>query len=410
MSLRSLLVILSDSGRTAWAQELIAAAKTDVQPIVLTGTPLQAAQYMQEHQTHASHIVLDIGMRGQDVLPEIDQLAQQCEAGTRVLAIGDTNDIILYRGLISRGVIDYLPMPVAIPEVIRVLTAPAVAAAAPVAAPVHSAPQPSATAKKRVIAFMSSASGDGASMAALNCAYAMSQMGKSTVLVDMDYQFGMVAKNLNLQNQYGIGDLFDHPDRGLDATLIKRMVADYQDLHVITAPADLRFMPNVSEEAIKTLINTLKQNYDNVILDLPHVWLPWISSVVQQTTDIVLVAQLWLKSVSHAARMMRVFRDLGISTERVHMVINRGGARFKEGIDPKDFSRVTNAPIRYTLANDIKSIVNAEASARTVMEGGGSDLANDILTLANGLLGQKMEAAAAPAAKGSGGLFSRLKG
>ena len=407
MSLRSLLVILSDSGRTAWAQELIAAAKTDMPPIVLTGTPVQAAQYMQQHQTHASHIVLDIGMRGQDVLGEIDQLAQQCEAGTRVLAIGDTNDIILYRGLIARGVIDYLPMPVNVTELLRVLTAPAVAPATPATA-APSAPQPTPGAKKRVIAFMSAASGDGASVAALNAAYAMSQMGRSTVLVDMDYQFGMVAKNLNLQNQYGIGDLFDHPDRGLDATLIKRMVAPYQNLHVITAPADLRFMPNIGGEAIKELVNTLKQNYDNVILDLPHVWVPWISSVIQQTTDVVLVAQLWLKSVSHAARMMRVFRDLGVPTDRVQVVINRGGARFKEGIDPKDFSRVTNAPIRYTLSNDIKSIVNAEASARTVMEGGPSELASDIQGMVNGLLGIKAEAGGA-GAKG-GGLFSRLKG
>ncbi len=74
---------------------------------------------------------------------------------------------------------------------------------------------------------MSAASGDGASTAALNTAFCLSQLfNGSTVLVDMDYQFGMVAKHIDLQNQYGIRDLFDHPERGIDATLIKRMVGE----------------------------------------------------------------------------------------------------------------------------------------------------------------------------------------
>lgn len=406
MSMRSLLVVLSDNGRAAWAQEFLAQIP-DVSPLVLTGTPLEAATYLAQNQITPSHIILDIGMRGQDVLGEVDQLAQQCEAGTRVLAVGDTNDILLYRGLVSRGVIDYLPMPATTADMLRMLTAaPTASPVAMSAAPAQAKPS---TGKKRVIAFMSAASGDGASTAALNIAFAMSQTGGGrTVLVDMDYQFGMVAKHLNLQNQYGIGDLFDHPDRGLDATLIKRMVASYGKLDVITAPADLRFMPSVSAEAIRALVDTLTLDYDQVILDLPHVWVPWMGSVVAKATDIVLVAQLWLKSVSHASRMTRVFRDLAIPNERIQMVINRSGARFKEGIEPRDFGRVCGAPIAYTLTNDIKTIVNAEAAARTIIEMGPSELADDIATMARGLLGQAAQPMGAPAARG--GLFSRLKG
>lgn len=402
-SMSSLLVVLSDSGREAWAQELVSLAP-QATPVVLTCTPLEAAQYLANGTARPTHIVLDIGSRGQDVLPEIDQLAQQCEAGTRVLTLGDTNDIILYRGLISRGVIDYLPMPVVPGEVIRLLTAPPAVPAAAAPAP---APATGSGAEKRVIAFLSAASGDGASTAALNTAFALSQTG-STVLVDMDYQFGMVAKHLNLQNQYGIGDLFDHPDRGLDATLIKRMVANYGNLHVITAPADLRYMPNVSADAIRELVNTLKLSYDNVVLDLPHTWVPWMAACLEQATHIMLVAQLWLKSVSHAARMMRVFRDLAIAADRINIVISRSGARFKEAVDPKDFSRVCGAPIRYTLANDIKAITTAEAAARTIVEMGPSELAEDIQTLARGITGAQA-APAAPAARSSG-LFARLKG
>ena len=241
---------------------------------------------------------------------------------------------------------------------------------------------------KSVFAFLSAGSGDGASTAAVNVAYAIAQIyNGNTVLVDMDYQYGMVAKHLNLQSPYGIRELFDHPDRGIDTTLIRRMVASYGKLDVITAPSELRYLPLVSAEAIRDLVATLKQTYDTIILDLPHVWLPWVASVTQQSSKVVVVSQLWLKSVSHTARLMRVLRELDIPLEQIVNVINRSGAKFKEAVEPRDFERVCGAPIDYTLNNDIKTIVTAEASARTVMEMDPSALATDINRLAHGLCG-----------------------
>ncbi len=406
--MRSLLIILSQPDRETWAQQLVVAAKPE-QPAILVATPADAARHLASSHMNPSHVVLDIGARGRDVLGEIDELARQCESGTRVVVIGDTNDISLYREILARGVLDYVPNPAPIEAVIKSLTAAPTHAPAPAqVAPVHHH-APAKTRTKRVIVVMSAASGDGASTIALNTAYAMSEIeGGNTVLVDMDYQFGMIAKNLALESQYGIGDLFDHPERGVDAILIKRMVANYGNLHVITAPTDLRYLPNVNANAIRDLIATLSENYDNVIIDLPHVWLPWLTTAMQQATHVILVAQLWLKSVSHAARMMRAFREIGVTADRVTAIINRSGAKFKEAIDAKDFERVCGTTIRHTVANDIKTIVAAEAAAKTIMEQPSSALANDITRIARGLLGMSASAASEDK-RGGGGFFAKLK-
>lgn len=384
--MRALFLVLSDANRQGWAESVANVAGVGANAQIFIGTAAQAAQHLASHNLSPSHIVLDIGAMGQSVLPEVDLLAQQCEPGTRVIAVGDTNDVQLYRGLLARGVIDYLPMPAPAPEVVQSLrNVPAAASHMPV-------PVQSTSSEKRIIAFLSAASGDGASTAALNTAYALSQMyNGSTVIVDMDYQYGMVAKHIALQNQYGIKDLFDHPERGIDTTLIRRMVANYGKLHVITAPTELRYLPSVSAESVSALVTTLKQSYDNIVLDLPHVWLPWVAAACQQSTQIVLVAQLWLKSVSHAARMMKAFRELNIPQDRIHTIINRSGAKFKEAIDLKDFERVCGSSVKYMLSNDIRTVVAAEAEARTVMELEGSQLSNDIMRLARGLTGQPQE-------------------
>ncbi len=131
--MRALFIVLSDAARQPWAEALASACNTTAN--VFTGSPLQASQQLATGQFPSpSHIVLDIGHRGQDVLGEIDTLAQQCEPGTRVITVGDTNDIQLYRGLLARGVIDYVTLPADPGDVARTLTAP------PAAAPVTATP------------------------------------------------------------------------------------------------------------------------------------------------------------------------------------------------------------------------------------------------------------------------------
>jgi pilus assembly protein CpaE len=379
--MKKLLIVISDRSHEAWAQS-IAQVMGVAAPWILIGGPQEAARHIISQQIVPTHIVLELGSRGAELLPEIDALGEQCVSGTRVVAAGTTNDIHLYRTLLARGVLDYLPMPVAAQDMARALEATATSPNA------TRAETPAQSSEKRVIAMMSAASGDGASTIALNTAYAISEIFEGrTVLVDMDYQFGMVAKNINLQSQYGIRDLFEHPERGIDATLIRRMVAKYQHLHVITAPADLRFLPSLSAQAIPELIGILKQSYDTIILDLPHVWLPWVGTACQSSTHLVLVAQLWLKSVTHSARLLKAWREHQIPMEQVTLVINRSGAKFKEAIEPRDFERVCGIAIKHMVTNDIRTVVQAEGEAKTIMELPISKLGQDIGQLARLLLG-----------------------
>lgn len=380
-----LFILISDASLESWARD-VAQAMGEQEPWIMVGTPASATEKIIKHKIVPSHIVLELGACGSDVLPEIDSLGEQCVTGTRVVAAGNTNDIQLYRALVSRGVLDYVPMPASSSDIVKALCGPK--------PPVNAASVQTTTTSRtvgkeqRVIAMMSAASGDGASTLALNTAYAISEIYQGhTVLVDMDYQFGMVAKNVNLQSQYGIRDLFEHPERGIDTTLIRRMAAQYGNLHVIAAPSDLRFLPNLSAQAIPELLAILKQSYDTIILDLPHVWLPWVATACQYSTHQVLVAQLWLKSVTHSARLLKAWREHNMPMDHVSLIINRSGAKFKEAIEPKDFERVCGLPIRHMVSNDIKSVVMAEGEAKTIMELPPSKLRHDIEQLARLLLG-----------------------
>lgn len=394
MSLFSpVMAVLPDEANTPFANQVANALGYPYADVVI-GTPLEATYTLAARDRGPTYIIIDIGSRGREVLPEIDKLAENCEAGTRVVVVGEVNDITFYRTLKQMGVLEYFTRPAQIQDVRAAL--------------VHESGTEGHTGSK-VITFMSAASGDGSSTAALNVAYALAEhYHKRTVLVDMDYQFGMAAKNLDLNAQFGIRELFDHPDRGIDATLIRRMTAPYGErMQVISAPNDLKQMPPISPETVRALITTLKSEFDCVVIDLPHIWANWTSAAITSSTNVVLTAQLWLRSITHAARLLGIWREMGVDGKNVTIVINRSGAKFKEGVSQRDFERVCGHGIDFSLANDIKTIVTAENQGKTILEIASSPLGNQLEQLAGLLAGLSAEDARPPVPEKGFSLFKK---
>ena len=366
------MAVLVDEGDHEFANQ-VANALGHTYADIVVGTPIDAARALHARDLSPNYIILDIGSRGHDVLPEIDGLAEYCEPTTRVVVLGTTNDVNFYRELRQRGIVEYFTHPAKIGEIRNAL--------------IHDRAGMK-SAEGHVITFMSAASGDGASTVALNTAFCLAHEHKQpTVLVDMDYQFGMIAKNLDISTPFGIKELFEHPDRGIDATLVDRMLVEYgSNLKVIGAPNDLRVLPNVKPELVRDLITTLRQKFKYVIIDLPHVWSMWVAAALSNATQNVMVAQLWLRSVTHSSRLLGVWRDIGISDEAISIIINRSGAKFKEAVTVKDYERVCNHKIDYYLANDIKSVVSAENQGRTILEVGSSLLETQFKEFSAGLV------------------------
>ncbi len=287
---------------------------------------------------------------------------------TRVAVLGQTNDISFYRELMDRGVSEYYAHKVTLEELRGVMIQR----------------QASKGAMGQVVVFIGASAGDGCTTLAINAAYALAtEQRKSVVLVDFDYQFGMIARQLDLAPKYGIKEIFDHPERGIDETLVNRMTVRYRDIFdVVAAPQPLHFLPQVTPESVRDLITSLQQKYQYVILDLPHLWSSWTSSALSSAHHVVLIAQLWLKSVNHAARLLTAWQRIGIDEKHIITVVNRSGSKFKEAINARDFERVVGRRIDLYVPNDIKTIVKAENQAATVLELGNSLVASEVRRLA----------------------------
>lgn len=369
-----LLAIVTDNESAVFASEL-AGALGAPKPAIISGTPLDAAKYLQTLLSPPLYVLIDIGNRTYDIFPELDALAMHCSPEARVVVIGAANDLNFYRQLMQKGVAEYFLRPPRVSDVKSVMLAKSTSG--------HGSGK-----RGSVISFISAASGDGSTTVAINTGYCLSKFfNHPTVIVDMDFQFGMVARNLDLTAPYGVRELFEHPEGSIDSILLERMLVNYADnLYVISAPAELRYFPEISLNTLDNLFSTLAEKFKYILIDLPHIWTPWVAGVIKQSEKCVMVNQLWLKSVTHSTRLLDCFRDVGISHEAVSMVINRSGSKFKEAISSKDFSRVSGKKIDFYLANDSKVVNMAENQGKTAVEISTSILGKQFKELASSLL------------------------
>ncbi len=70
------------------------------------------AAYAHYQESPTPNLILLESLEGRDqLIVDLDRLAEVCDAGTKVLVIGHQNDVLLYREIIRRGVSEYLVAP-----------------------------------------------------------------------------------------------------------------------------------------------------------------------------------------------------------------------------------------------------------------------------------------------------------
>ena len=152
-------------------------------------------------------LLVDLSESG-DPLNDINALAEVCEPGTVVIAIGQVNDVRLYRDLLASGIHDYLLKPLSAQQVHDALNQ---------ALAVFMAPRlgDGETAKRHIsTAVVGARGGVGASTLATSLAWLFSDTHKAaTALLDLDVHFGTDALALDLEPGRGLTDAIENPSR-----------------------------------------------------------------------------------------------------------------------------------------------------------------------------------------------------
>ncbi len=271
-------------------------------------------------------IILESDSRAEDVLAGLDQLAEVCDASTRVIAIGRINDVMFYRELTRRGVSEYLIAPLGTLDVVRAVCGLFSAAdAKPVG---------------RIIAVVGAKGGVGASTIAHNVGWAIARdLALDSVVTDLDLAFGTAGLDYNQDPPQGIADAVFSPDR-VDTAFVDRLLSKCTDhLSLLAAPASLERVYDFGAEAFDSILDSLRSTIPCVVLDVPHQWAGWTKRLLVGADDILIVAGPDLANLRNAKNLVDYLRTARPNDHRPFYCLNQVGVPKRPEISPADFSK-----------------------------------------------------------------------
>src|SRR6516165_2122237 len=183
---------------------------------IIRGGIAKAIEYLSE-QRSPNLLLVDIS--GVELpLSKIQELADVCEPGTNVIAIGDRNDVALFRDLQDSGVSNYLVKPVT-----RDLLARAVAPKVNGSGDMGRAPLKLG----KMVSFIGARGGVGTTTIAANFAWHLAnRQSRRVALVDLDIQHGDCNLLFNIDTTPGLRDALANPLR-VDPLLLERIMTQH---------------------------------------------------------------------------------------------------------------------------------------------------------------------------------------
>lgn len=287
---------------------------------------------------------------------DVAALAAVMEPGTKLIVIGATNDVALFRDLLGVGAADYLVKPLDA-QLLH-------AALAETGANVRHGHAPAKLG--RVAAFVGVRGGAGTTTLAVNAAWLLAHERKQkTTLLDLDLHFGTAALLLDLEPGRGLREAMEHPGR-IDSLFMERAMAKIGDrLFVLGCEEPLREHPAIDPAALEILLGEIRQNFSWVVLDMPRAMISTQAKAFNAITDLMLVCDQSLTGIRDTIRILDFVKESAPHT-RVKLI-----ATSADGTKPKvskaDFEKSIGRKIDHEVPFDPKTVTTGANAGKPLI-------------------------------------------
>lgn len=269
-------------------------------------------------------IILESRLEPKELMAALAPLAEVCDPTSKVVIVGHYNDVALYRELTRSGVSEYIVAPIALADIIGIVSTLFI--------------NPDAPPLGRTIAFIGAKGGSGSSTIAHNVAWAISTLFDNDVVVaDMDLAFGTANIDFDQDPAQGISEAVFSPER-IDEVYLDRLLAQCSErLSLLAAPSALDRTYDFDSQAFAGIIDVAQRTAPIVVLDLPHAWSGWTKTTLSQADEVVITATPDLASLRNTKNLVDTIRKLRPNDAAPKLIINQVGVPKRPEISTADF-------------------------------------------------------------------------
>lgn len=321
-----LLAFVTDSG----SQEILRSVPTDHLQLVAdirAGGVNEVVHYLEKNPSPAI-LVVDLS---QSKLPvsDIKRISHYCEPGVKVIAVGDKNEVGIFRQLLALGVQDYVVKPFSDKLLLKTFES--------ILLGEEDRQSKAFSDFGKLISFVGTRGGIGVSTLLANCGYLLSdQYTKKTALVDLNVQGSMLSHMLDCEASTGFRDILESPQRIDDLFTERVMVKQTDNLSILSSEEALDEPFMTSEGAIDLILPTILSQFQYSLFDLPRYFADGVNTeLLLLSNTIVIVADTTINSVRDVVRLTKLIRENENPEQKILLVVNYEGL-YKDGHIPRD--------------------------------------------------------------------------
>ena len=290
----------------------------------ISSASIAAAANMFASAPTPNLLILETSAEPHAIMDELAPLAEVCDPSTKVIIVGRYNDIALYRDLIRNGISEYMVGPIGMAEVLNAMAAIFI--------------DPEAEPLGRSLAFIGAKGGAGSSTIAHNCAFDISNLFQTEViLADLDLPYGTANIDFDQDPPQGISEAIYAPDR-LDEVFLDRLLTKCSEhLSLLAAPSMLDRAYDLERGSFQPVLEVLQRSAPVTVLDVPHTWSEWTRMLLSEVDELVITATPDLASLRNVKNMLDALKKLRPNDKPPHLILNQVGLPKRPEIAPADF-------------------------------------------------------------------------
>ena len=142
-------------------------------------------------------------------------------------------------------------------------------------------------------------------------------------VIDLDIQSGTLAAHAGVDTTRSVLDLMEAEER-LDQDMVRNVATRTADgLYILPAPEEIVPIEQVDTDQLLRVVNAARAEFDLVLLDMPPAWTNWSLSLAAEADQVVVVTRQSLAHLRQARRSIDLFQEVGISRNKISVVVNR---------------------------------------------------------------------------------------
>lgn len=314
-------------------EELINLAKSaipnsDRQSMIIVQKPVSELVNMMR-DLDPSAFIIDIDATKVDDFENLQKIKRIVSANTPIIVISNNFSPAAARILIQLKVADFLVKPVQTSDLVRSCNN---------ALKINTE---EAQVDPQFVCFMPAAGGVGTTSMAIETASILNEhgknLGRTTCIVDLNFQHGSCAEYLDIEPRFDITEIENAPER-LDRQLLDVMLSKHDSgLSVIGAPNQPAEMRSFKGALVVRLLDLVSAYFDNVVIDLPRTWFPWTETVISGSDKVFVVADMTVPSIRHSHRIVSAIEERVGKQTSPKVMVNRMDFRNNAGgLNAKD--------------------------------------------------------------------------